>query len=73
MLITFHYHEANDDLFAVIFTDNKQGRTVEAYSAIGQHSNISWQYINESKKVTAHRQDVKALKKELISIGYKFK
>ena len=66
MKITFYYHEANDDLYALIDSDT-------CYSAIGQHSSISKEYINESKKVTAHRQDVKALKKELISIGYKFK
>lgn len=65
MKILFYYHEANNDLFALIDSET-------CYSHIGQHSNVSKSYINESKKVTAHRQDVKELKKELISIGYIF-
>ncbi len=70
--ITFHHHKVNNDLFALIFIDNKNERSIQAYSSIGQHSNISNDYVKESKKVTAHRKDVKELKAELKQIGYKF-
>lgn len=69
--ITFYLNEANNDLFALIFIDNKNERSVQSYSSIGQHSDIDMRYVKESKKVTCHREDVKKLKLELISIGYK--
>jgi hypothetical protein len=71
-VITFYLNEANNDLFALIFIDNKNTRSVQAYSSIGQHSDIDMSYVKESKKVTCHREDVKKLKYELLSIGYKF-
>lgn len=68
--IKFYKHKENDEIYAVI--DLQKNGYFLGYAHLGQHTEISKDYISESKRVTLANEQVKELKKELETIGYKF-
>lgn len=68
--IKFYRHKDDDEIYAII--DLQKNGYFLGYAHLGQHTEISKGYIAESKRVTLTNDQVKELKKELETIGYKF-
>lgn len=71
--VIFLYHVESDDLFAYFpeIIENKTTRNRLSYSTIGQHSECTEAYANESIEATKEQRN--ALHRELVSIGYDLK
>ena len=66
--VIFLYHEPNQDLFAFFPELHESGDNKLSYTHIGQHSECSWDYVDECRLASeTERTD---LFKELESIGY---
>lgn len=69
--VQFLYNEENEDLFAFFPFEiaNRVTRNKLSYSHVGQHSECSQEYANESREAT--REEYFPLYKELIdNVGY---
>lgn len=67
MKIAFLYHVENDDLYA-LFVEQSNGKYLQGYSHIGQHSDIHVDYVVESR--LANKDEYQDLLQELKQIGY---
>lgn len=71
--VIFLYNVENDDLFAYFpeIIENRTTRNRLSYSIVGQHSECTEAYADESIEATKEQRN--ALHKELVSIGYDVK